>query len=139
MKKRTESPFLTVAITLFALVAAISPADPQSNAACLACHSDKSLTMEKKGKQVPLFVESSVLEKSPHKKLVWVACHAGFDADNVPHKEKIQPVNCKTCHKDAALKHQFHPQMNLAGGLNGRADVSRKDCHGKDGVGGGQE
>ena len=130
MKKRTESPFLTVAITLFALVAAISPADAQSNDACLACHSDKSLTMEKKGKQVPLFVESSVLEKSPHKKLVCVACHAGFDADNVPHKEKIQPVNCKTCHKDAALKHQFHPQMNLAGGTNGRSDVSCKDCHG---------
>ena len=131
MRKRPYRYILASTLAMSLFVATASVALAQSNDECLACHSDKSLTMEKKGKQTSLFVESSELEKSPHRKLVCVACHAGFDAQNVPHKEKIQPVNCKTCHKDAPLKHQFHPQMNLAGGTNGRSDVSCKDCHGK--------
>jgi cytochrome b subunit of formate dehydrogenase len=120
-------------VSLFAfLMCAVlfSQAIAQSREDCLACHGDKSLTMEKRGKQISLFVEGSELERSPHKKLVCVACHSGFDAQNVPHKSKIDPVNCKTCHKDAPTKHQFHPQMNFAGGTNGKSDVSCKDCHG---------
>ena len=101
----------------------------QTKEDCLACHSDSSLATEKKGKQVSLYVNGSVLDKSTHRKLVCVACHAGFDAQNVPHKENIQPVNCTVCHKDAPLKHQFHPGMKFSGG-KGAAAVSCKDCHG---------
>ncbi len=131
MRTRAFQFIPTIAIAFLTFGVASSTARAQANDECLACHSDKSLTMEKNGKQVSLFVDPTELEKSPHKKLICVACHAGFDAQNVPHKERIQPVNCKTCHKDAAVKHQFHPQMNLAGGTNGRSDVSCKDCHGK--------
>jgi cytochrome b subunit of formate dehydrogenase len=102
----------------------------QTKEDCLTCHSDSSLTMERKGKQVTLYVNAGVLDQSTHRKLVCVACHAGFDAQNVPHKEKIQPVNCLTCHKDAPLKHQFHPQMNLTAGGKGVGAVSCTDCHG---------
>ncbi len=102
----------------------------QSREDCLTCHSDSSLTMERKGKQVSLYANAAVLEKSTHRKLVCVACHSGFDAQNVPHKEKIQPVNCLTCHKDAPLKHQFHPQMNITGGGKGAGAVACTDCHG---------
>jgi len=117
-------------IWFFVLVFFSLQAQAQTREDCLTCHSDSSLAMEKKGKQVPLFVNAAMLEKSTHRKLVCVACHAGFDAQNVPHKERIQPVNCLTCHKDAPLKHRFHPQMNLAGGTNGKSDVSCKECHG---------
>lgn len=86
--------------------------------------------MGKRGRQVSLCVDANVFEKSPHRKLSCVACHSGFDAQNVPHKEKIQPVNCLVCHKDAAEKHQFHPQMNITGRAGGKSQVSCKDCHG---------
>jgi cytochrome b subunit of formate dehydrogenase len=102
----------------------------QSRADCLACHSDSSLTKEHDGKQISLFVKESVLDQSPHKKFVCVACHTGFDPGNVPHKEKITPVNCTNCHKDAGIKHPFHPQLAAALINHQEPDVSCKDCHG---------
>ncbi len=129
-KMRYAGRYLAGLFLFAAFAFPASDVEAQSRDECLACHSDKSLTMEKKGKQVSLYVEPEVLDKSPHRKLVCVACHAGFDAQNVPHKEKVDPVNCKTCHKDAPIKHQFHSQMNLAGGTKGASGISCKDCHG---------
>jgi predicted CXXCH cytochrome family protein len=102
----------------------------QSSADCLTCHSDKSLTKEKDGKQVSLFVDDSVLDASPHKKLVCVACHTGFSPDNIPHKEKIEPIDCARCHAGNVLKHTFHPQLIQAIADHQEPDVSCKDCHG---------
>ncbi len=102
----------------------------QTSSDCLVCHSDASLTMERQGKQVSIFTDEAILKKSPHRKLVCVACHVGFDPENLPHKKKIEPVNCMTCHKDAKIKHPFHPQMIRARGRNGGDDVSCKGCHG---------
>jgi cytochrome b subunit of formate dehydrogenase len=102
----------------------------QSRAECLACHSDQSLTKEQDGKQISIFVDESVLVKSPHKKLVCIACHTGFDPGNIPHKATIRPVNCLTCHNDAPFKHTFHPQLAEAIVSHTEPDVSCKDCHG---------
>ncbi len=105
-------------------------APAQSRADCLNCHSDKSMTMERNGRQISIYADEAQLDRSPHKKLVCIACHVGFDANNVPHKEKIEPVKCQTCHKDVQLKHQFHPQMIRANGKSGTPDLSCTDCHG---------
>jgi len=102
----------------------------QSKDDCLMCHSDEALATERNGREVSLFVNGTALERSAHKKLVCVACHAGFNPEEMPHKETITPVNCLTCHKNAVLKHAFHPQMVKAIGTNGDPDVSCKDCHG---------
>ncbi len=102
----------------------------QSNDDCLTCHSDSTLTMEKNKKQVSLFVNADILSKSAHQKLQCIACHVGFDIDNTPHKENIQPIDCRSCHKDAALKHPFHPQMMKANTVTGKEDVNCKGCHG---------
>lgn len=108
----------------------LSLASGQTREDCLACHSDPGMTMEKNGKERSIHVEEAVLLKSPHAKLSCIACHAGFDAENIPHKEVITPVNCMTCHADAPTRHTFHPQMVRAGGKNGSSDVSCKSCHG---------
>ncbi|HTP12057.1 MAG TPA: cytochrome b/b6 domain-containing protein [Bacteroidota bacterium] len=102
----------------------------QTRADCLNCHGDKSVTMERHGKEVSIYVDESKLNRSPHQKLVCVACHVGFDANNVPHKEKIEPVRCQTCHKDVQQKHQFHPRMIPANGNAGIPDLACKECHG---------
>lgn len=102
----------------------------QSNDDCLACHSDKGLTKSKNGKEVSLFVDSQIIGTSAHKKLNCISCHVGFNPDNVPHKENIQPIDCKSCHKDAPLKHQFHPDMlkKVSTGIMQETDC--KKCHG---------
>ncbi|MGD1044102.1 MAG: cytochrome b/b6 domain-containing protein [Bacteroidota bacterium] len=97
---------------------------------CLACHSENTLIMEKKGKTITLFVDHAVLKKSPHAKLVCVACHSGFDAGNVPHKEKIVPVNCLNCHKDAATRHLIHSPILKSKTSASELVVSCKQCHG---------
>jgi len=102
----------------------------QTNADCLTCHSDKELKKEKDGKEISLYADESILLKSTHGKLSCVSCHVKFNPDDMPHKEKIEPIDCKMCHKDAVVKHSFHPQMAKAGGNFASADVSCKQCHG---------
>ncbi len=100
----------------------------QTKEDCLACHSDNSLTMEKKGKTISLFVSEKHLNNSPHAKFSCVTCHTGFDPNNVPHKENITPVQCVTCHTKDVQKHAFHKTVIADG-----ADKNKmcKDCHGK--------
>ncbi|MEX0737348.1 MAG: cytochrome b/b6 domain-containing protein [Bacteroidota bacterium] len=129
MPRRQPGPFLLFFL-LFLVSTVGVPLLAQTSADCLMCHSEPSLTMERNGKEVSLHADEAVLKKSPHSRLVCVACHVGFDPENVPHKENIEPINCLTCHKDASLKHPFHPQMIRAKGRNGDADVSCKQCHG---------
>lgn len=127
---RLTFPLLPCSFAVLVLFFAPLPVSAQTKEDCLACHSDPGMTMEKNGKERSIHVEESVLTKSPHAKLACVACHAGFDPENIPHKETITPVNCLTCHIDAGRKHSFHPQMVRATGKNGSADVSCKTCHG---------
>jgi cytochrome b subunit of formate dehydrogenase len=118
------------AILTCAILCFRAPLTAQTAEDCLACHSDKSLTTEKKGKNVSLFVDQDVFHKSPHAKLVCIACHAGFDSGNIPHKEKIEPINCLTCHRDAPTKHQFHPQLAQRKPDDPALSEMCKDCHG---------
>ncbi|MEK6649945.1 MAG: cytochrome b/b6 domain-containing protein, partial [Bacteroidota bacterium] len=117
-------------LTALLLLGSSSTLRAQVNDQCLACHSDESLTMERKGKEVSLHVTADVLKRSPHAKLVCTACHTGFDAENLPHKEKISSVDCMTCHANAPAKHRFHPQLATASGRDTRPGMSCKGCHG---------
>ncbi len=102
----------------------------QSNDDCLMCHSDNTLTMEKNGKNISLYVNEVDFKNSVHSKLSCVACHKGFDPNNIPHAENIQEVNCLGCHQNALTKHSFHPQILKSKGLGKTPDTSCKGCHG---------
>lgn len=113
--------------TLLAVALLAGLLSAQTKEECLACHSDNSLTMEKKGKTVSLFTDEKHLNASPHKKLSCTACHTNFDPNNLPHKENIAPVQCATCHAKDLPKHTFHKTV-----LDDGKDKSAmcKDCHG---------
>jgi len=128
----TRPSFLLAALIL--LLGLPSAAQGPSNADCLACHSDASMSMERGGKQVSLAVQEAALKASAHKNLTCTACHAGFDASNVPHKAKISPINCASCHKDVGSKHPFHPKIARAIKAGKTPEISCKDCHGTHGV-----
>ena len=94
----------------------------QTREDCLTCHSDKDLTKEGPGKKtISLYADESILNKSTHAKLACVACHVGFNPDDLPHKAKIEPVSCQRCHAKAVFKHPFH--RDLASGLESGADT----------------
>lgn len=115
---------------LFLFFSASSTLLAQENEDCLSCHTDEELTTERDGKTISLFVKEDHLKNSTHKKLKCISCHTGFSIDDIPHKENIEPINCMTCHKDAGVKHSFHPKMIKYKGINGGKDVNCKSCHG---------
>ncbi len=103
----------------------------QTRAVCLECHSDSSLTKDGPGKkQISLFMRESVLNTSVHAKLSCVACHAGFNPEEVPHKDPMTSVACERCHTGAAFKHPFHSELARASTSGKAPKVACKGCHG---------
>ncbi len=88
--------------------------------ACLDCHDDDSMTMERDGREVSLNVSPEAYAASPHGKIDCVECHVGYDPDEEPHNENAQPVDCATCHNSAsrAFRASGH-----------RTDLSCSSCH----------
>lgn len=87
--------------------------------------------MERRGKQVPLFVDGSSYNKSVHQQLICIDCHEGVKADDIPHRKKIKPVNCLTCHDDIPSKHVFHPQLAKSIPVGKTSAITCSNCHGK--------
>ena len=121
--------FVLSASLFFASDLITAPKKTADNSACLGCHEDPSITMTKGKKTISLTVKNFTLPRSVHGSLKCQECHKGFDPDNVPHMDKIQPVDCMSCHTDAAVKHKFHPQMKKNIG-NGSPNGNCKGCHG---------
>jgi cytochrome b subunit of formate dehydrogenase len=100
----------------------------QSSDQCLACHSDQSLSMEKKGKPVSLHVDGLQFKKSAHSDLECVACHENFMPDDIPHAKKIKTVNCLSCHDGEKLARYKESIHGVKTG-NGKAAAACVDCH----------
>ena len=108
-------------------------AGASADQACLDCHTDQTLTMQKGKAQVSLFADPAVLAKSVHGSLKCVDCHEGFDATAIPHKASIGPVDCASCHEDSGAKHAFHSRLGRSPVPQG-ADTACADCHGTHGI-----
>jgi cytochrome b subunit of formate dehydrogenase len=119
----TTRGLLFLPLLAAALFGGTSLASGQSADECLACHSERDLTMERRGKTVPLFVDQGQLSASPHAKLDCTACHKGFQADALPHATRIRPVNCLACHDGEKFAH-------YAESVHAKPGVTCADCHG---------
>ncbi len=109
---------------------AITKAYSQSNEDCMMCHEDRELTTERNGRTVSVFVQESILNRSPHKDVECVACHIDAAVEDFPHPEKLNVVNCGSCHTI--------PEMQFAKGIHGKALSQNepyapdcKECHGR--------
>jgi formate dehydrogenase gamma subunit len=74
----------------------------QSNPDCFDCHDDNELMIEKQGKEISLYVSPETYQQSAHQDMDCIDCHVDFDPEELPHKEKILPVDCSTCHDQTA-------------------------------------
>ena len=96
---------------------------------CLECHSDADLTMEKEGKEVPLFVDEKKLRASVHAKNQCGECHGDLTAEHPDDEKPARKVDCAQCHEkqSASFGASVHG-VALHSGNDAAAGCV--DCHG---------
>jgi cytochrome b subunit of formate dehydrogenase len=100
----------------------------QANAECLVCHGETSLTMERRGRSVSLYVRADAYSKSAHGELECVSCHVGFKPDEMPHAKRITKVNCLECHGDENLT-SYGQSVHGMSKKGGKPAATCEDCH----------
>src|SRR5690348_3550773 len=98
------------------------------NDECLACHGDASLTTERNGKSVSLYVNPDLFKASIHGGMfACVECHT--DVHSSPHENTPAKITCATCHADqqAAYDRSYHAKAIKAG--DDKA-ATCTNCHG---------
>jgi cytochrome b subunit of formate dehydrogenase len=100
---------------------------PPTNAECLACHGDSSMSKEVDGKSVSLYVNQQHFRGSIHSMFNCVDCHS--DIKTSPHETTPAKVSCAQCHADqqAAYDRSLHAQALKKGDTHAATCV---DCHG---------
>ena len=100
------------------------------DAACLECHSDKTLTKSNKaGKETSLFANPEVIKASVHKGRSCVACHAGMTAEHPNDGKPVKPVDCRRCHEMQSSTYDKSVH-GLAGKEGSGVAPGCVDCHG---------
>lgn len=97
---------------------------------CFECHSDRTLTTEKNGKEVSLFINQKPFESSVHADIGCVSCHADVDPNDLPHGENLQKVDCSTCH-DQIASHYDKSLHGIAHKQGKSLAPTCVTCHGK--------
>lgn len=94
-----------------------------SNEDCMSCHSDDSMTYERKGKEISLFVNEDSFAHSVHADIQCVDCHTDFNGEELPHREgkDIYKVDCSTCHDTETFSSSIH----------GKKKIECSTCHTK--------
>jgi len=119
--------FLVLLVFAFLFVA-VASAFAQNDKECLACHSEKSLSMEKKGKTISLFVDGRSFVLSAHKDLGCIGCHEGFNPAELPHAKNIRPPTCLSCHDTEELK-SVGASVHGKKARGGKPAAGCSDCH----------
>lgn len=90
---------------------------------CIDCHSDETMTIDKNGKELSLFIDREKYKNSVHGETECIDCHSAFDAESLPHKEgkDISRVDCAQCHDTDSFNASIH----------GKKNVSCYSCHSK--------
>jgi hypothetical protein len=107
----------------------VAPTSPQppapANADCLTCHEDDAAA---RADGTTVAVKPATLEASIHSGLTCVDCHQDLATAELPHPEKLQKVDCGTCHSDAVelMKESVHGRPRA----DGTQAASCASCHG---------
>ncbi len=110
------------------LISSAWAAKKPTNADCLACHGDATLTHEVNGKTVSLAVDENKFNNSIHGSILsCVDCHD--DVKSAPHEVTPMKVSCSKCHADADKGYSLsiHIQARAKGDPNAPTCTS---CHG---------
>lgn len=105
-------------------------AQSKDDLVCLDCHGDKTLTTTRNGKEVSLYINGKSFSGSIHEEVSCTGCHSDVDPNNLPHNEKLNKVNCATCHETQVTHYErsLHAQALKKGLSLAPTCVS---CHSK--------
>jgi cytochrome b subunit of formate dehydrogenase len=124
---QTAAALLVLAISLVLGGGLRARAAAIANATCLGCHADRSLTGTVGGREVSLAVDPQKFGKSVHGELSCTDCHA--DIKQVPHPERLAPVNCAPCH--AGIAKLYATSIHgVSHAMGASAAATCHDCHG---------
>ncbi len=101
-----------------------------TNDDCLGCHGDPSAT---RANGTSIAVSPAVFAASIHGQAgqSCVDCHTDLATTaEFPHAEKLAPVNCATCHDEAAQKYATSVHAEARRASPGSPAATCKDCHG---------
>jgi hypothetical protein len=111
----------------FAPVLAQAPTPP-TNDDCQACHGDPSTT---RANGQPVVVESEKFGQSIHGGFACVDCHADLATlTELPHAEKLAPVQCATCHDEATRAYERGAHAEARRARPDSPAARCVDCHG---------
>ena len=100
--------------------------DAQTKEDCLVCHSDPDLSTERNGRPYSLFVNEATYQGSAHGDLDCDDCHAGFNAEEMPHSPVISKVDCLQCHEVKEYAESVHAKVYR----RTKSGATCVDCHG---------
>ncbi|MHB8080021.1 MAG: hypothetical protein ACYDIE_12295 [Candidatus Krumholzibacteriia bacterium] len=96
---------LGLLVALGIALSGATAARAQSNADCLGCHEDPTLTAVRDGRRVSRQVDVKAFDRSVHAGVECISCHADLSGTDFPHKEKADPVACGGCHEEVAARY----------------------------------
>ena len=117
-------------LILFLCVASYSGlVHAQADEDCMMCHEDRGLTGLLNGRNVSMFVDTSIFAHSVHHSNTCISCHADAADEGFPHADDLKPVNCGNCHTREMTENVrgVHGQALLR---NDPHAPSCKECHG---------
>ncbi len=100
-----------------------------ANEDCMKCHSDPSLTMERNGETVSIFVDYDAYGLSEHGSTACAQCHVDVAmVEERPCQTSVGPVDCGICHAEQVQLHSSSVHGQLA--AQGDPDAPKcLDCH----------
>ncbi|NIR49053.1 hypothetical protein GWO43_11430 [candidate division KSB1 bacterium] len=100
-----------------------------SQESCYECHGDPGLVIEDEaGNEISLYVDAEVYSNSVHGDFECIVCH--YDAEEIPHADDLEKVDCSMCHDDAY--EEFQTSIHAEAKAEGAVDAPTcADCHGK--------
>jgi cytochrome b subunit of formate dehydrogenase len=96
---------------------------------CLMCHEDETLTGERNGQEISLFLDIEKYRISIHGEMECIDCHNDLDGSDFPHDEELETVDCSICHDD--ISEVYFESLHGRDVLNG-VELAPQcwDCHG---------
>jgi len=117
LTSRLLGGFLLLAASLWC-----HPASAMKDEACLDCHGDKTMTADRNGKTVSLYVDLSIFKETIHAGNGCVSCHEQADVpEGKDHPVPMKPVKCANCHDKIA--------ETFANSMHGIQALEKKDVH----------
>ncbi len=120
----------SLCILLITGVVMTGGASALTNDDCIGCHGDKSMSTQKDGKTISLYLDADTFKETVHADNGCVSCHIEAEVAGDEHPFPMTPVNCASCHEKIGATYEKSAH-GLAIAKGDKLAPICKDCHTK--------